>query len=61
MDTSNCVSIKSGDMKANSKMSEEQRELMWEGGEVCEEREDIEGYAQNALYSGMKMALCNPV
>lgn len=48
-------------MKADSKMSEEQRELMREEGEVCRGREDIGGYAQNALYSGMKMALCNPV
>lgn len=51
----------SGDMKADSKMSEEQRELMREDGEVCGGREDIGGYAQSALYSGMKMALCNPV
>lgn len=58
MDTSNLCT---GDMKANSKMSEEQRELMREGGKVWEGKGDIEGYAQNALYSGIKMASCNPV
>ena len=54
MDTSNLCT---GDMKANSKMSEEQRELMREGGKVWEGKGDIEGYAQNALYSGIKNGL----
>lgn len=36
-------------MEADSKMSKEQRKLMWEDGEVWERREDIGGYAQKHI------------